>query len=271
MDQQQSTTRRSVTLAAIAMILALGAFGAAFFLLDGMSVVDDILAGKIPFVASKPARPVASNDSTSSAVDTKHLQLPTGMPGSFALRLWKEQVQSQATIHALIDGEVTALRVDSVEQLGTLARLHVTVSFKDSTSAPGVIGLRLYGDVWYLAFASGMRPSDTGGEADVISSAGVDTTGTLPTVDQVDIGLLNTILAENAKSKAATREYVDGVVKQVKVLGVQAGPDTVTIKLTMDETHEQGYGQIVLIRRQFKGEDLWFLARFTKTGSATGS
>jgi hypothetical protein len=264
---EQSTPHRSVALAGIAVLLALVAFAGAFYVLDGMSVINAIIAGENPFTSAPVVTVKPSVDQSSTAT----LQLPPGMTQDFALRLWQEQIDSQGSIEKLLSGQMKSLRIYAVDKTDDVARISVTASFEDSTTAPGVIGMRRFGDTWYLAYVTGMRAAGSRGEAGVVQRGpGGEPTTPLPTLDEVDIPLLNAILAENTKSKAITQEYVDGAIAQVNIDGIQRGPETITVHVDMNENHEHGYGQIVAIHKDMDGRDLWFLARLTKTSGPTG-
>lgn len=240
--------------AAIALVLAAGALGAAYLALDGARVVSDLWSGFAD--ASPSATPVAQ---APVEPDAQGLVLPQGMSEEFALRLWQEQVDSQRVITQLVDGDVLSLRISGVERTGDEARLLSTMTLKDGATVPGVIGMRAISGVWYVAYAS----------AQTDSAAAVEPTSDLPTVDDVDVDLLNTIVAEQTDSAAVTQEYVDGNIKSVSVKTVTMGPNTATISLEMDEDHETGYGDIVAVKQNVDGEDMWFLARFDKTLTAS--
>ncbi len=92
------------------------------------------------------------------------LVLPDGMPEEFALRLWQEQVDSQENVRKLLSGEVTELDDHGRrDELATSRSLAVEAEFADGTSAPGTVGMRRYGDVWYFAYVTGMRECATDG------------------------------------------------------------------------------------------------------------
>lgn len=252
MNQQPSTSRSSVALAGVLVVLALAAFGAAFYLFDGAGIVLDAyetaVAALSPQPTPAPQAPPKSQEAT--------LVLPAGMPPEFALRLWQEQVDSQDMIARLRDGDVASLKVISVQKSGDEAKLNVVVTLKDGSSAPGVIGFRRFGDQYFVAYAT----SDRGRLAGAPESD-------LPAIEDVDLELLSTILAEQVKSQANIAEYLGGQVKQVNVEAVKPGPNTATVEVEMDEDHEEGYADLVLIKSGGPDEELWFLAKFLKTGS----
>jgi len=257
MPTQPSTSRRPVALAAIFFVVTLCAFGAAFYLYDGAILVKDYIPSDLAELwTGAQATPVAGASSATNTRTVDGLVLPEGMPPEFALRLWQEQVDSQSTIARLAEGEVASLRVNDVTVRGDDAELAVTIAFNDGVTGDGVIGLRRFGDTWYVAFA---RANRGGG---LLSAS-----EPLPSIDEVDIAVLNTIIAESQKSAANAREYVEGHVQSVKVEGVQKGRDTATIAVEMNEDHEHGYANIIAIRTEQEGNPMWFLARFTKTGS----
>jgi len=253
MATQQNAPSRSVIVAALLLLIAVAAFGAAFYFFDGMTYVDSLLSGELIASLIENEPPIAPPPSPAP----EKLLLPDGMSESFALRLWQEQVESQSMIGRLVAGEVRELRIESTDVEGDTAILNSTVVFSDGTDAAGVIGMRRFGDQWYVAFASADRGGESGGVPD----------SELPDVDEVDVALLNTILAEQSKSASITAEYAEGKVESVAVEGVRPGPGTVTIGLEMDEDHEYSSADLIALERVVDGKTIWFLARFNKTGS----
>lgn len=248
MSPQPGTSRLSVGLAAFFMVAALGAFGAAFYLYDGTAVVSELLA-------SRPEATASASAPTSSSADAAKLTLPAGMPEEFALRLWQEQLDSQEMITRLVSGEVASLRVDRITKKDDEAQLFVTVRFVDAPQLSGAVGLRRFGEDWYIAGVSALREGQP-----------TEPTSELPGLGEVDVALINTMIAENLKSQDVISEYLDGTVRQVIVEDIVSGPQTATMQIEMDESHGEGYANLVAIEEEIDGSPSWFLARFTKTG-----
>jgi hypothetical protein len=181
------------------------------------------------------------------------------MTEEFALRLWQEQVDSQPMIERLVNGEIRSLTIRGVDQQGDDAILDVAVTFADGASSPGEIGLRRFGESWYVAYATAERDG----------TPAARTTAPLPALGDVDVQLLSAIIAEQQKSRSVLDEYVEGIVTRVDVVNVAEGPSTATIDVAMTETHEDATARLVAIRQEHDGEPRWFLARFAKTGEAS--
>lgn len=248
MSQQPSTSRVPVALAAFFLVLALGAFGVAFYLFDGTGAVSELIAS----VAPSPA-PEGSAPSTSTA--EPGLKLPDGMSEEFALRLWQEQLDSQEMIGRLVSGEVESLRIDRIAKRENDADLFVTVRFADAPQVSGAIRLRRIGSEWYIASVGALTD---GGLRDADDP--------VPSIDDVDTELINTMIAENRKSQPVIAEYLAGIVREVTIDRVVDGPHTATMQVTMDESHGDGYATLVAIESEIDGRPAWFLARFIKTG-----
>lgn len=245
MNQQPSTSHRSVAFAAFFLVLTLGLFAGAFYFLDGASYVADLIGTSGDTTATTP--PTAS--------EPQGLQLPDGMSQEFALRIWQEQVDSQEMIGRLVSGEIASLRIDRVEKSDDSATLHCTVRHKDGADVEGIIVVRRFGENWYVSYATAGRDGAT-----------PPPTTPLPQASAVDTQLLSAIIAENIKSQDVLGEYLDGIVKEVFVDAINPGPSTTTLEIEMDETHGQGFANLVAIERDYKGQSMWFLASFTKTG-----
>lgn len=249
MSQQLGTSRLPVALATFFLVAAFGAFAASFYLYDGVTLVADYIDSAFTSATADTSRPATGT------VDAEQLVLPDGMPEEFALRLWQEQLDSQEMIGRLVSGEVKSLRVDRINRKDDDATLFVTVRTHDGEQVSGAIGLRRYSDDWYIAGVGALRD----GEVSAPQSP-------LPKVEDVDIPLLNTMIAENMKSQNVIDEYLEGVVREVVIEDIAAGPQTVTMAVEMNESHGEGYANLVAIQEEIDGRAAWFLARFTKTG-----
>lgn len=255
MSQQPGTPRRSVALAAAALIVSVAAFAAAFYVYDGMGVVNSLLSGSL-FSASAPEQPVKRPSTpATSTIDPDGLALPSGVGQDFALGLWRDQADTQATITDLIEGRIDSMRIVDVERKGDESVLNAVVRYSDGATAAGIIVMQRLGGVWYLAYT----------EASLADSPSIRPTGELPKIGDIDTALLGTMLAEQYKSRQVTEDYALGNVKNVTVKGVTRGPDTATIELEMVEKQGVAQAQVVAIRSEVKGKPVWLLARFTKT------
>lgn len=255
MTKQQGNSRTSVVLGITFFVVAIGLFAAAFYYFDGMSLVDSILDGDTPVATDDSSEPDETPISTEP--DEPTLTLPTGMSESFALRVWQEQIDSQSNISRLINGEITSIEITSTVIDGDSAELGIVVEGSDGPSVQGVIGMSQFDGKWYFNYVHEIK-----------STLAAEPDGTeLPGVEDVDVELLNTIISEQAASSEVLEEYATGVVSRVDVVDIVEGPDTITLKLEMTETHEQGSGEVVLISRTLDGKQYWFIARFTKTVS----
>lgn len=245
-DQHDNPKQPNVRIAVLFAVLAVLLFAAAFYLLDGMQLVQDLLgkAEQPDVVVETPGVVVTSNEG---------LVLPKGMPQEFALRLWQEQIDSQANTRRLVDGEVESILITRVTQTGDDAVLDITAAFADGPSVQGTLEMQRYSGQWYFARLSGLR-----------SDSAPATETPLPSIEDVDIELLSTIVEQQSRSAAVLEEYATGVVKEIVIDRIIDGPGTVTIKIEMNETHEEGYGELILIEKSINGEPHWFVARFTK-------
>lgn len=251
MADRSGRGRAPIWFAGALLIVAAAVFGAAFYFFDGVAVTADLIAG---FAGSDALSPRPEPASASDA-----LVLPKGMSEEFALGVWQEQVDSQRAIAPLVEGKVASLKITESSVDGDVATLRATLTFRDGTTAPGAIGLHRFDDVWYVTYVSANAATD---EREQAKSG-------LPELADVDVTLLNTLIAEQAKGKAVTQDIVDGTIDLLKTGAVRAGPNTVTIPLRMREGDTEGSADLVAIKSESGGKEFWFLARFNETGSAT--
>jgi hypothetical protein len=238
--------------AGVAVLLAALAFAGAFYFMDGMSVARDLLVQLTSVRQNATPAPGPAN-----AADA--LDLPGRMPNAFALGVWEEQIDSQSIIKQMIDGEVASLSVERVKIDGNKATVYARVMFANGASAPGTIGLRKYGGVWYIGYISSRTTDDVaGGEKRDVAE-----------LKDVDGQLLQTIIAEQAKGSAVTEGLVSGEIGEIGFGAAQPGSNTAVIPLELMFGAEKRYADLVAIRTQVDGDDMWFIARFNETGSDT--
>jgi len=248
MGEQQSTSRLSVVLSALAVVVALAAFAGAFYYYDGVALVSGMLDG-----FSGGSRPTASG--STPATQSVPPELGKDIPEEFALRLWQEQVDSQPMIQRLVDGDIRSMKVTRVESASAEATIGLQVTLKNGTKVDGALGLSRFKDSWFVAFASLERNG-------VIERP----KGPLPDLEEVDAALLNTMFEQQYGAANVIDEYLSGVVQELAFETPQRGPNTMTIDVEMDETHGEGYAQVVAVEQEIDGKKHWFLVRFTKTG-----
>lgn len=264
---RKKPSKLPVYLSVLLVLASAAAFASAFYLLDGATLVADLLDS---FFAEEPAtEPGAGPEPTvtplaTSTVTPEGIVLPAGMPLEFALRLWQEQIDSQKNIRHLADGDIESLQISSVERRANRALLSIVARFKDKTSAPGVLEMVQFGENWYFSRVTGLRETQSGGMADDVSGVSTGTGTPLPDIEDVDVDLLNVLLEQQYKSAPVLEEYATGQVFGVRVMKRTAGPGTLTLSIEMDESHETGVGEIVLIEDEVDGAPRWFVARFTK-------
>jgi len=239
--------RGPVIMAGALLVVAAALFGAVLFLYGGLSVVEDLIADltQSSGLASQPEPAAAA----------AALRLPKGMSQEFALRVWQEQVDSQRALKPLAEGDIESLTINDVEIDGDVAAVHATLLFKDGSKAPGTIGMRRFENTWYVSYVV------------ATASAGEESEASLPELADVDIELLNTVIAEQAKSRAVARDIVEGRITVLRTGAVRVGPNTVTIPLTMKEDTAERTADLVAIKSEAGGEEFWFIARFNETTS----
>ena len=257
--QSVETARRVPVPALVAFavfLLLMALIAGAFYAFDGMALVQGLLA-EMPFVGTSQGGPDTETAPPAGASSTA-LELPDGMGQDFALRLWQEQVDSQANIARLVGGEITSVHVRDVSAQGNSAALGIAVTFADGSTTPGTLGLERFGDSWYVASVTALRADD---EPDATPSA-------LPSVEAVDVPLLNTLVSEQAANSDVTAHLVEGGIDTVFIDSVERGQGTATLDVTFGGPTGQSKGQLVAITTASGGEPLWFLARFSEAGAS---
>lgn len=272
MSKQNRNPKRSVALAAVFAIIAVLAFAALFWIYDGMAVVEEYLgigatstAGgtdKPPITPGRSSDPTESVEPTSSTGESPDdsgsaggattLSLPEGMTEDFALRMWQEQLDSQRSIGRMADGDIERISIDDVNYTEDESKLKITAYLDGGGSAQGYITMRRMGEHWYFTNLSGVAGERPYTESDV------------PDVSDVDVDLVNVMLEQQAASGMVLEEYATGAVEEVIIDDITTGPGTKTLAIRMNETHEEGIADIVLVSKDIDGKTVWFITRFTK-------
>jgi hypothetical protein len=238
----------AVGFASFFLVVSIGVFGVMFYYLDGVGLLRDLyddLRGRSGSEITAPRR---------DAPESEQLVLPAGMSEEFALALWQAQMGSQEVIGRLANGDVSSLRVDSAVSDDESATLECTLFFEDDSDRPCVVTMRRFEDSWYL---STIRTLDDQ-RAPLPSS---------PTVEGVDFAMLSALVAGNADSQPVLRSLADGVVTEVFMEAVNAGPRSVTIEVEMEQEGGLGFANFVAIQGEPGGRTQWLLVLFEKTGS----
>jgi hypothetical protein len=242
-----------VAFAVFLLVIALAA--GALYAFDGLGTVQELIAD-IPYLGGSAPGGESATPPGAASTDAA-LVLPSGMSEEFALRLWQEQVDSQTNITRLVSGEVTAINVRDAAVDGDAATIGIGVTFADGSTAPGVLGLSRFDETWYVQSVTGLRSEDAPA---MVPSA-------LPGVDDVDVPVVNTLIAEQSNNSAVTSKLVSGGIETIFIDSVEQGQGTATLGVTFGGPGGQSGGQLVAIRTTSGGEQLWFLARFSETGS----
>lgn len=277
-DTKASSKRLLVAL--VATIVVVGAFAAAYALLGGAGMIADLLGGTgAQPVASKPATPAkpgtpASKPATSpagttvataSAEPTSAAEQPATQPSGStsgastkpavtlptsdqAARMYWEQVASQEQIGKLVRGEVSRFSIGTVSVSGDTAIVPLSVSYTDGSSLSGRMMLRKYGNAWYFS-----------------SIARSGSPLTVTTGKAADLGVVSTIVNQQATNQDLVAGIVSGAYKSCTINGVSAGSGTATVRITLSGgSGSPVAGRITCISKVIDGTKMWFVTSFAK-------
>ncbi|MBI5230630.1 MAG: hypothetical protein HY876_00495 [Coriobacteriales bacterium] len=248
-------SQKRLVAALVAVLVAAAAFAAAFYAFDGMSATRSLLAmvGLEDLFGPDAATPQVTD------LPEPQLVLPAGMPKEFALRIWQEQVESQANLERLAEGDVSSLRVLGSRQKDDTATLRIVVEFADGTSAPGELGMRRFGKAWYVAWVRGARS----GVKPVSES---DEGHKLPDAEDVDVELLSGLIASQGQSQAILSEYAAGEIDRADVVTASQADDAATLALEIKGADGEPYeAKLELVKGEARTIPAWFVSRFTRT------
>lgn len=251
--QTNKTTKVGLAIATVGVVLAGAMVAFAWLYFDGGSVV----AGLFSAQTQEPtADAVAVAD---ESVADPVLELPAGMPESFALQVWQEQIDSQKNIRRLINGDFASLDLRSVGVQDDLATVQAEVVDTNGQWLPGTLRLRRIGERWFFAdITAGGHVATGSGEA------------ASPKIEDVDIDALNAIMAEHEVHKDLVGMIAAGEVKQIVVKNTTQGPNTATIAVDIVTDSGTSEGDLVALRSESDQAEVWVLARLVESEDATG-
>ncbi len=278
-DVDTKASSKRVLVALVATLVIIGAFAGAYALLGGADLVADLLGGKgAEPVASKPATPAKPStpsgtpstpsepsEPTESVEPTEAAEAPATQPSGTtsggsstpavtlptsdqAARMYWEQVASQEQIGKLVRGEVSRFSIGTVSVSGDTAVVPLSVSYTDGSSLSGRMVLRKYGTAWYFS-----------------SIARSGSPLTVTTGKSADLGVVSTIVNQQATNQDLVAGIVSGAYKSCTINGVSAGSGTATVKITLSGgSGTPVAGRITCVSKVIDGTKMWFITSFAR-------
>lgn len=164
-------------------------------------------------------------------------------------KMYREQLQSQAQIIRLVDGEVSSIAIGNAAASASRANIPLSVSYKTSSPVSGTMTLVNTDGLWYFSSISA-----GGGNAAVSKPQNIDS------------GVVSTITQQQAdpECQALIEEgLVEGGFDSARVDGVSQGAGTATVNVTLlGGTLDRKPARFVLISKTDSGNKYWFLTRF---------
>ncbi|TDB39804.1 MAG: hypothetical protein D9V44_02330 [Actinobacteria bacterium] len=277
-DEAVKSGKRGVITALMLLVLVVGLLAVAYAFMGGDELVADLLGGgkdePVVVTPTKPTKPSTDTTDTATTDDTSTAEVPGGSSESTSneidtsggttggtttpavtpptadqsARMYWEQVASQEQITKLVNGEVASVSFGAVSKSGTTANVPITVSYKAGGSLSGTMVLRNYSGVWYFSSIArnGNSLSVTTGKA-------------------ADLGIVSTIVSNQAANQAIVVGIVNGTYKKCTVNSVSGGSGTATVNITVGGgTAPATAGSIVAVSKTISGTKTWFITSFAK-------
>jgi hypothetical protein len=173
------------------------------------------------------------------------LQLPQGVSRDLAYTMYGEQVDSAENIGVLVAGRMKSFDVLDSDVTSTTAALDLKVTLTNGLTRSGVMNLVKVEDTWYFeSIWRTDRPDAVGFE------------------DEPDIGVLNTMLAEQSKNDRLISKLVDGSFTTVAVGTPKKGYRSVDIPVTFSGKGKSARGKVTAVKRMQDGRAQWFVVSF---------
>lgn len=163
--------------------------------------------------------------------------------------MYREQLQSQATIGDLVNNELSSLRLGTPNVLASSATVPVTATYRSGSSVSGTMTLRKYNGLWYFYSLTG-----SGGGSAARPGA----------IDSSVVSVITRQQATAANQQMITKGILGGGFKTATITGVSKGSGTATVNFNMTGGSARPQkGQFVCISKRDGASTYWFVARFT--------
>lgn len=184
------------------------------------------------------------------ALDALTLQLPPGMPSKVAYDMYAEQLDAQESIAGLVDGDIAAFAVSKRIVNGSNAELQLDVRYRNGLVRKATMRLVKANNVWFVRTIT----------------RGSGTTEIVPSVANPDIGVINTILAEQIQSSSVGTKFVNGTYTNVVLGRPRAGYRSTELPVTFSggKRVKKKAGTVTCISKTAAGTPAWFITGFTE-------
>lgn len=184
-----------------------------------------------------------------SAGGAATLRLPKDVTKQQAYSMYAEQLDSRRAIGDLVDGDIKQFTVLRRTVSSSAATLTLEVRYKNGFTRRGSMRLFKAGDAWYLKSITHH----------------VDSTEHLATTERADIGVVNTILAEQIENKDIASRFVSGSYTTVKIGKPKTGYRSVDLPVTLSGRSKSAAaaGRITCVSRSVDGDRIWFITGFS--------
>ena len=236
----------------LVLLVAAVAFGAAVVYAGGISGVEGMLGSLFSGSSNvnKPGAPQsvgamggASKEQTTSA------EL-AGLPPDALQRMFAEQLRSQASINALVDGECSSLALGTPVVTGREATIPVSAHFRQGGTVQGRITLRRFNKLWYFFSIDGNDKSGTTDDS-------VQTS-----YDPAVVAVITEQQASAVNQDALANGVLGGGFKKLVVTAIQRGEGTASVDFRLSGgTNKPRSGRFVCITKEYASTPYWFVAR----------
>lgn len=259
--KQGSSRARRIAMGALLVVVILAAAGFAYAVVSygGLSGVERLLfaSGVAGGQGSGPAgntAPPSSNPSSSAEASASAAQTPTvtsdsassTLPADAMSAMYSNQLQSQDSINALLQGKVQSLQFGSASMESSSALVPAVAVYKTGARGSTKMQFSQYNGLWFF---EGFAP------AHAIPDA------------QVDPKVVAIVTAQQAlpASQDAVNALLAGKIRGIRIAGVTKGAGTAAVAAVVSGSGEYAGRpcRFVFLRKTSGVNTYWFLTKFT--------
>jgi hypothetical protein len=174
------------------------------------------------------------------------------LPASASEAMYREQLESQESITALVDDKIATLSLGTPVVTDVMATVPVRVEYRSDSSVSGVMTLKKYDGLWYFfsITAAGSEPSAVQKDA---------------AVDPAVVKVITEQQATPANQEMITDGLLGGGYKTLRVRSVSKGSGTAKVNVALSGGSEAASdGQFLCIKKTDGDSTYWFITKFSE-------
>jgi hypothetical protein len=162
--------------------------------------------------------------------------------------MYGEQVESQRNIVSLVEGDIASFTIKGRKVKGDSAELKLLVEQRNGLVQRGVMRLFNADGKWFFKSISREKRDDPQPASDY------------------DVGVMNTILAEQVAHSNLTAKLIDGTYTKIEIGEPEDGYRAIELPVTFSGKPglAKVVGRMTCVEERQRGQSIWFITGFSQ-------